>query len=124
MLIFHDAQQLGRFSRLHPHCWSVFSSAPVFSLLVPGSWNAEGESHGSGKWRDQRPGAGLRSRLFVIWSKVSQKEKNKYHILMHIYIERESRTMVLMKLFQGRNGDMDIENRLVDTVEEGGGRVN
>ena len=32
--------------------------------------------------------------------------------------------MVLMKLFQGRNGDMDIENRLVDTVEEGGGRVN
>jgi hypothetical protein len=32
--------------------------------------------------------------------------------------------MVLMKLFQGRNGDADIENRLVDTVEEGGGRVN
>ena len=29
-----------------------------------------------------------------------------------------------MKLFQGRNGDADIENRLVDTVEEGGGRVN
>ena len=32
--------------------------------------------------------------------------------------------MVLMKLFQGRNGDADIENRLVNTVEEGGGRVN
>ena len=60
MLIFHDAQQLGRFSRLHRHRWSVFSSVPVFSLLVPSSWNAVGESHGSGKWRDQRPGAGLR----------------------------------------------------------------
>ena len=32
--------------------------------------------------------------------------------------------MVLMKLFQGRNGDADTENRLVDTAGGGGGRVN
>ena len=31
--------------------------------------------------------------------------------------------MVLMKLFQGRNGDADTENRLVDTVGEGEGRT-
>ena len=31
----------------------------------------------------------------------------------------ESRKMILMNLFAGRNGDMDIENRPVDTVGEG-----
>ena len=41
-----------------------------------------------------------------MWSKVSQKEKNKHHILMHRYIyrERESRKMALMKLFSGKEG--------------------
>ena len=43
-----------------------------------------------------------------IQSEVNQKEKNKYHMLMHIYME--SRKMVLMNL---------IENRLVNTVVEG-----
>ena len=115
MLIFHDAQRLGRFSRLHPHRLSVFSSAPVFSLLVPvpGMLRGKVTTVGSGGIRDQ--GAGLRRKLFVMWSKVSQKEKNKHHILIHyiyiyIYIERErerereSRKMVLMKLFSGKEG--------------------
>ena len=35
----------------------------------------------------------------VIQSEVNQKEKNKYHRLMHIYIYIESREMVLMNLF-------------------------
>ena len=33
----------------------------------------------------------------------------------------ESRKMVLMNLFSGRNRDADIENRLVDTAGEGDG---
>ena len=36
----------------------------------------------------------------VIWSEVSQKDKNRYSILMHIYIE--SRKIVLMNLFSGK----------------------
>ena len=36
----------------------------------------------------------------IIQSKVSQKEKNKYHILSHIYLE--SRKVVLMNLFAGK----------------------
>ena len=45
----------------------------------------------------------------IIQSEVSQKEKDKYRILVHM----ESRKMVLMSLLQGSNGDADIENRLV-----------
>ena len=36
----------------------------------------------------------------IIQSEVSQKEKDKYHILMHIYME--SRKMVLRNLFIGQ----------------------
>ena len=36
----------------------------------------------------------------IIQSEVSQKEKDKYHILMHIY--KESRKMVLKNLFIGQ----------------------
>ena len=36
----------------------------------------------------------------IIQSEVSQKEKDKYHILTHIYME--SRKMVLMNLFAGQ----------------------
>ena len=36
----------------------------------------------------------------IIQSEVSQKEKDKYHILMHIYIE--SIKMVLKNLFTGQ----------------------
>ena len=36
----------------------------------------------------------------IIQSEVGQKEKNKYHILTHIYVE--SRKMVLMNLFAGQ----------------------
>ena len=38
----------------------------------------------------------------VIPSEVSQKEKNKYCILIHIYIYMESRKMVQMNLFAGK----------------------
>ena len=36
---------------------------------------------------------------------------------MHMYME--STKMVLMTYLQGRNGDTDIENTLVDKVREG-----
>ena len=38
----------------------------------------------------------------VIPSEVSQKEKNKYCILIHTYIYMESRKMVQMNLFAGK----------------------
>ena len=41
----------------------------------------------------------------VIQSEVSQKEKNKYHILTHIL---ESRKIVLMNLFEGQDGDAHV----------------
>ena len=56
----------------------------------------------------------------IIQTEVSQKEKDKYRILVHM----ESRKMVLMSLLQGSNGDADIENRLLDTVGEGEGGTN
>ena len=40
----------------------------------------------------------------ITQSEVSQKEKNKHHILIYL---------------QGMNGDVDVENELVDTVGEG-----
>ena len=46
----------------------------------------------------------------IIQSEVSQKEKDKYHILMHIY---ESRKMVLKNLFSGRQW-RNRQNRLMD----------
>jgi len=58
----------------------------------------------------------------IIQSEVSQKEKYKYRILM-IYMK--SKKMVLMNLFQGSNGETDIENRLIGTGgrEEGEGEM-
>ena len=41
----------------------------------------------------------------IIQSEVSQKEKDKYYILTHIYME--SRKMVLKNLFKGSNGETD-----------------
>ena len=47
----------------------------------------------------------------IIQSEVSQKEKEKYHILMDIYnLERGYQGIYL----QGSNGQTDIENRLMD----------
>ena len=40
----------------------------------------------------------------ITQSEVSQKKKNKHHILIYL---------------QGMNGDVDVENELVDTVGEG-----
>ena len=59
------------------------------------------------RWMNQQP---------IIQSELSQKEKKKYHILTHIYGICK---MILMNHFQGRNGDTDKENGLMDTVEVG-----
>ena len=53
----------------------------------------------------------------ALQSEVSQKEKNKYRILTHIYgIQRYGTDETI----QGRNKDTVIENRLVDAAVEGG----
>ena len=47
----------------------------------------------------------------IIQSEVSQKEKDKYHIIMHIYgIEKDGTE----EFMQGSNGETDIESRLMD----------
>ena len=43
----------------------------------------------------------------VVQSEVSQKEKSKYCVLMHIYVK--SRKLILINLFSRRNRDADIE---------------
>ena len=48
----------------------------------------------------------------IIQSEVSQKEKDKYCILTHIYMG--SIRMVLKNLFAGQHGETDLENRLLD----------
>ena len=48
----------------------------------------------------------------IAQSEVSQEERDKYHIVTHIYME--SRKMVLMNLF-ARQQWRDIEKRLMDT---------
>ena len=55
----------------------------------------------------------------IIHSEVSQKEKNKYHILTHLDIE--SRKMVLLNLF----AEQPWRHRLMDTAwgKEGEGRM-
>ena len=52
----------------------------------------------------------------ITLSEANQKEKNKYHILTHIYME--SRKMVLNEPFAGQQW-RQIEKRLVDTVGQG-----
>ena len=57
------------------------------------------------RWVDLEP---------IIQSEVSQKEKNKYHILTHIYgIDKDGTDEPIYRAA--------IENRLVDTVGEGKG---
>ena len=48
----------------------------------------------------------------IIQSKVSQKEKDKYHIIMHIY--RIYKKWYWRIYLQGSNGETDIENRPMD----------
>ena len=55
----------------------------------------------------------------IMKNEVSQREKNKYHILMYM----KSRKIVLMKLFS-RKKITEVENRLVDTVGEENSRTN
>ena len=56
------------------------------------------------KWTNLEP---------IIQSEVSQKEKDKYHILMHIY--RINLLYLQGSIYlQDSNGEADIENRLMD----------
>ena len=54
----------------------------------------------------------------VLQSEVSQK--NKYHILTHLYEIQKNGTD--KTYLQGGNTDADAENGLMDTVREGNGR--
>ena len=48
----------------------------------------------------------------TIETEVSQKEKDKYHILMHTHGNEKNVTEEFIYL-QGGNGETDIENRLI-----------
>ena len=52
----------------------------------------------------------------IIQSEVRQKEKGKYCILIYIW---NIEIWYWCNYLQGRNGDADVENRLVDTVRKG-----
>ena len=53
----------------------------------------------------------------IIQSEVSQKEKDKYCILMHIYgIQKDDTDDPTCKA-----ADTDVKNRLLDSVEDGEG---
>ena len=53
----------------------------------------------------------------ITQSEVSQKEKDMYHNLTHIYIQNLEKWYWRVYL-QGSNGKTDIENRLVDMGRE------
>ena len=55
----------------------------------------------------------------VLKNEVSQRKKNKYHILMYM----KSRKIVLMNLF-ARKKITEVENRILDTVGEENSRTN
>ena len=57
----------------------------------------------------------------IIQSEVSQKDKNKYRILMHVYGVQKYGTDE--PICRTANGDADIE-QTVDTVGEGAGGMN
>ena len=62
---------------------------------------------------------GVRKPEALIWSELSQKEKNRYHILMHMYgIQKKWHWRTYL---QGRNRDASTENSLVETAGEEGG---
>ena len=48
----------------------------------------------------------------IIQTEVSQKEKDKYHILTHIYGIQKNGTE---EYLQSSNGETDTENRFMDT---------
>ena len=54
----------------------------------------------------------------AIQNEVSQKEKTKYSVLTHIYVE--SGKTVLVNYFQGRNRDADTEGLWTQREGEGG----
>ena len=58
----------------------------------------------------------------VVQSGVSQKQKNKCHVLMHKYGIKKNGAAG--PIFLGRNRDTEVENGLVDTRGEGEGGTN
>ena len=61
-----------------------------------------------------------KSKLHIKQREVSPKEKDKYHTLMHIYMESSDGTdEPICRAAMGRQA----ENRLVDTVGEGEGGI-
>ena len=57
----------------------------------------------------------------IIQSEVSQKDKNQYSILTHIYMELKKMVMITHLFLQNRKRDIDVQNRLWDSVREGTG---
>ena len=55
--------------------------------------------------------------------KVSQKEKDKYCILVHIHKYMEFREMVTTTLYARQQREPDVKNRLLDSVGEGEDRM-
>ena len=54
----------------------------------------------------------------IIQSEVSQKDKDQYHILMHVYgIKKDGNDNHIYKTEK----DTDVQNRLLDSVGEGKG---
>ena len=56
----------------------------------------------------------------VTQSEVSQKQKNKYSLSLHIWILEKWCWWIYL---EGRSGDIDIKNKTVDTVREGARRT-
>ena len=62
--------------------------------------------------------------IYSVWqSEIKQKEKNKYSILTHVYME-SLKNWYWWTYLQGMNRDADVENGLVDTVGEGESGMN
>ena len=87
--------------------WYVERSPLYFDLtFISSFWNFQSVLM---KWMNLEPN---------IQSEVSQqKEKNEYHILMHIYgIQKDGTDEPICRV--ASNGDADTENRLMDLVQE------
>ena len=57
----------------------------------------------------------------IIQSEVSQKDKDQYSILMHIYMAFIK--MVTITLYAKQKRGTDVQNRLLDSVGEGEGEM-
>ena len=108
---------VGLFVFLLLSCMSCLYSLEIKPLLV--SSFATIFSHSIGEKNKIMPFAAVWMELeTLILSEVSQKEKNKYHVI-HLYLE--SNTWHKWTYLQKRNKLMDMENRLVVAKGDGEG---